>query len=376
MPIEPRSASEVLSKVYDSENDTLRTSTTSVTIDNISLDVQLDATDGDSVRISDGTDTMLVNADGSINVSPVGTWNIEIDAADGDSIKVSDGTDDLAINADGSLNAAQSGTWNINNVSGTISLPTDAATETTLSTLNGKVPSNLTVSSTRLLVDGSGVTQPVSGPLTDAQLRASEVPVQQPNEFVTGTHATGSETTIEFDTSSGINTIVIEVLGTFEGTVFFEGQINSAWTGISVCNLLALDGQVPTDTSAPGYYMANTTGLKKFRTRCSPVSGTVEVAIGGGTGHGVTAQIQSYTFIKQSDGDSIQTRDFALASRIDEASATVTYIGKADIGSLNASAVWRISRLTVSGTVTTIEYADGDSAYDNVWDDRASLSYS
>ena len=61
------------------------------------------------------------------------------------------------------------------------------ATETTLSTLSAKVPSNLTVTSTRLLVDGSGVTQPVSGtvtantglsqPLTDTQLRATPVPV-------------------------------------------------------------------------------------------------------------------------------------------------------------------------------------------------------
>ncbi len=33
----------------------------------------------------------------------------------------------------------QSGTWNISNISGTISLPTGAATESTLSTLNGKV---------------------------------------------------------------------------------------------------------------------------------------------------------------------------------------------------------------------------------------------
>lgn len=64
-------------------------------------------------------------------------------------------------------------------------LPTGASTEATLSALNTKVPSNLTVTSTRLLVDGSGVTQPVSiaasvavtGPLTDAQLRASAVPV-------------------------------------------------------------------------------------------------------------------------------------------------------------------------------------------------------
>jgi hypothetical protein len=35
--------------------------------------------------------------------------------------------------------AAQAGTWNITNVSGTVSLPTGASTESTLSTLNGKV---------------------------------------------------------------------------------------------------------------------------------------------------------------------------------------------------------------------------------------------
>ena len=37
------------------------------------------------------------------------------------------------------VQATQSGTWNINNVSGTVSLPTGAATETTLSALNAKV---------------------------------------------------------------------------------------------------------------------------------------------------------------------------------------------------------------------------------------------
>lgn len=62
--------------------------------------------------------------------------------------------------------ATQSGTWDITNISGTISLPTGAATETTLSGINTKLPSGLTVSSTRLLVDGSGVTQPISGTVT------------------------------------------------------------------------------------------------------------------------------------------------------------------------------------------------------------------
>lgn len=56
-------------------------------------------------------------------------------------------------------------------VSGTVAISTTGlATEakqdtgnTSLSSINSKVPSNLTVTSTRLLVDGSGVTQPVSG---------------------------------------------------------------------------------------------------------------------------------------------------------------------------------------------------------------------
>lgn len=40
------------------------------------------------------------------------------------------------------------------------------ATEVTLSALNTKIPAGLTVTSTRLLVDGSGVTQPISGTVT------------------------------------------------------------------------------------------------------------------------------------------------------------------------------------------------------------------
>ena len=56
-----------------------------------------------------------------------------------------------------------------------------------LTSINTKLPSDLTVTATRLLVDGSGVTQPVSGTvtvsnptaqgLTDTQLRATAVPV-------------------------------------------------------------------------------------------------------------------------------------------------------------------------------------------------------
>lgn len=87
---------------------------------------------------------------------------------------------------------SQSGTWNINNISGTISLPTGAATESTLSTLNGKIPSGLTVSSTRLLVDGSGATQPVSGTVTVQQSTAASL-----NATVVGTGTFAVQSTLQ-----------------------------------------------------------------------------------------------------------------------------------------------------------------------------------
>jgi hypothetical protein len=61
---------------------------------------------------------------------------------------------------------------------------------------------------------------------------------------------------------------------------------------------------------------------------------------------------------------------------LDEASASVTYIGKAKIGSPSASALWQIQKMSVSGNVTSITWADGDSLFNNIWDDRAGLSYS
>lgn len=66
----------------------------------LSLDeVLLDASSS-SIAISDGTDTLAINADGSINVNFTA----------GAEIKITDGTDDLAINNDGSLNAVVSAT--------------------------------------------------------------------------------------------------------------------------------------------------------------------------------------------------------------------------------------------------------------------------
>jgi hypothetical protein len=61
---------------------------------------------------------------------------------------------------------------------------------------------------------------------------------------------------------------------------------------------------------------------------------------------------------------------------VDEPDSSTAYVGEAALGSATSAAVWRIKRISVSGTVTTITWADGNENFDNVWDNRASLSYS
>lgn len=115
-----------------------------------------------------------------------------------------------------SVSAVQSGTWNINNISGTVSLPTGAATESTLSTLNGKIPSNLTVTSTRLLVDGSGVTQPVSGTVT-ANVNLTPVDFLDSGLLDTSsTNITTSGVTVVSSLAAGVKKIqIIEDIGDY-----------------------------------------------------------------------------------------------------------------------------------------------------------------
>lgn len=63
-----------------------------------------------------------------------------------------------------------------------------------------------------------------------------------------------------------------------------------------------------------------------------------------------------------------------LATRIDDSATPIIYIGKAPIASGTSSAVWQVVKLdTTSGLVKT--FADGNASFDNVWDNRASLTY-
>lgn len=90
-------ANQVIKQTYDEANQRLK------------VDAQVSATISD-VRIEDSDgDELKVNPDGSLNVNIAGgSLQVEIDAADGDNIAISDGTNTLAINPDGSLNVVSS----------------------------------------------------------------------------------------------------------------------------------------------------------------------------------------------------------------------------------------------------------------------------
>ena len=66
-------------------------------------------------------------------------------------------------------------------------------------------------------------------------------------------------------------------------------------------------------------------------------------------------------------------------SKIDDTTtANVVYIGKAELTGAAIStsgAVWQIKKLDTSSIALDKKWADGDSSYNNVWDNRASLTY-
>jgi len=124
-------------------------------------------TKGIAISGTDGTNARIIKTDtsGELQVDVLTMPTTTVQATNLDIRDLSSASDSVA--------AAQSGTWNITNVSGTVSLPTGAATaakQPALGTAGTASADVLTVqgiaSMTALKVDGSAVTQPVSGTVT------------------------------------------------------------------------------------------------------------------------------------------------------------------------------------------------------------------
>lgn len=228
--------------------------------------------------------------------------------------------------------ASQSGTWNINNVSGTVSLPTGAATESTLSTVNGKIPLNLTVTATRLLTDGSGVTQPVSGTVT-ANAGTGTMTVGQ---------ATGSNLHVVVD--SGAITATVTSTTANQGT---PAIVSNAWptklvdsAGVNVATVSAA-GAVKVDGSAT----------------TQPVSGTVTANAGTGnftvtqgTGTNLHTVVDSGTISTITNPVTVTDGAGALNVIVDSGTLAATQSGTWNINNVSGT----VSLPTGAATETTL----------------------
>ena len=67
--------------------------------------------------------------------------------------------------------------------------------------------------------------------------------------------------------------------------------------------------------------------------------------------------------------------DKRLTVRLDQVSDNLFYVGKALIGANESSSVWQVVRYTQTGTILKSEYANGNEAFDQVWNDRTTLTY-
>lgn len=61
---------------------------------------------------------------------------------------------------------------------------------------------------------------------------------------------------------------------------------------------------------------------------------------------------------------------------VDAVGATVLYVGKAAAGTAGGAASWKIFKMITNAEGDLSKrYADGNTNYDNVWDNRTALSY-
>lgn len=217
---------------------------------------------------------------GTVAVTQSGVWSI------GRTWTLASGTDSVA--------AVQSGTWNINNISGTISLPTGAATEATLAGIKTDTD-KFTFASTRLLVDGSGVTQPISGSVSISNFPATQAVTQSTSPWVisgTVTANIGSSGSLALDAS-------------VTGLQVAQGSTTSGQKG----NLI----QGAVTTLAPTYVTGDTYPLSLTVAGALRVDGSAVTQPVSGTGNFTVVQATGTNLHTVVDSGSISVSNASIA---------------------------------------------------------------
>ncbi len=329
----------------------------------------------DSIKIGDGTDIADVTAanalktDSSHVTQPVSVASLPLPAsASTSALQTSSNTKLDSLLTELQLKADLSETQPVSVVS--LPLPSGASTSAKQDTGNTSVASI----DTKTPALGQAVMS-ASSPVVIASNQTA-LPITQSTTYVSGSFSGPPTQTLEID-CSGAGTVLADITGTWSGTISFQYTLDDiTWNGISASSVTALDGNLPSYATANGLFAFPASGLLKLRLVNDGMTGTANVVLSASPYSTVLTALQAYTYVKQAGSDIWRVSNPVYSTIIDEASSTVTYIGKAEPGTSTSSANWLISKVTISGTVTSSLYADGVSTFTAVWNDRASLSYS
>lgn len=227
-------------------------------------------------------------------------------------------------------------------------LPSGAATETTLSALNTKVPANLTVTSTRLLVDGSGVTQPVSGTVAVSSLPS--IPA--------GSNAIGSVSVSNFPATQPVSGTVTANIGTTNGLA-----LDATLTGGNAVNQLKSGAK---GTSAAALITSTASGVnhQPIDVAIYDASGNQITSFGGGTQYadGAARGTATGTLAMGDDGTNIQSLSVDTTGKLNlnnisgaislptgASTSALQTTGNASLASIDSKLT---SPLTVTGPLT------------------------
>lgn len=144
-----------------------------------------------------------------------------------------------------------------------------------------------------------------------------------------------------------------------------------------------------TDTTYPISLSSTTRYIKCLLNGASSATLTLKkmpILAGGGGGDGTPGKSPEFQSVGnviywRLEGDTtwIPLIDIVEGSmwtkRVDTV-GDIIYIGEAEVGSLESSPVWRISRTEFLGDDVVILWANGDALFTKVWNNRLSLSYS
>lgn len=155
-------------------------------------------------------------------------------------------------------------------------------------------------------------------------------------------------------------------------TAIEDGVTRGRYATVTASNALKTDGSAVTQpVSAASLPLPAGAATSALQTQPGVDIGDVTINNAAG---GSAVNVQDGGNSLTVDG-SVTANPTDYLVRLDEASATITYVGRAAPGTATSSASWSIKRLdSTSGLV--VLWGAGTAAFNQIWDNRAALGYS